>query len=310
MLGVLENQGALNKPWVSIYIWQINAFLYALVGYFILLNRLRYAEKKQNRMQAEALFISQQSEQRLKDGIAERTADLEQARAVLETTLASERRMRLEQRQFTAMVTHELRTPLAVIDSAAFNLEQLFKNVPERYLRQIRQAVQRIVHLIENCLAEDRLHNSGFTVQPRRVSLGQLIDEAAEIVSWSTKHQLIKQLDELPKIIEADSTLLRIALSNLLDNAVKYAIPGSIVISSEIRQSVLILSVCDNGPGIDSAELESIFNRYYQVNTNRGGVGLGLFITRTIAQLHGGDLSVSPSPQGGCCFHFSMNLLP
>ena len=309
MVGLLlENQGISATTFFSRMAWQLTCGLYAVLGYVILVRRLYHAEAEQARMQAEALLALQQNEKLLKEAVAERTFDLENARVSLETALGSERRMRLEQQQFIAMVTHELRTPLAVIDSAALNLKYSHINPPEKYLRQIHQAVQRIVRLSDNCLAEDRLSNSGFTLLLSRISPKQLIDEAAEIVTWSRHHDLIKQLDDLPKVVEADPTLLRIALSNLLDNAVKYAIPGSIIISGEVQQSFLIFSICDKGPGIAAEELEMIFNRYSQANTKRGGVGLGLFVARAIGKLHGGDLSVKQLPQGGSCFQLSISL--
>ncbi len=306
LMFVLENLGFLNQPWINMYIWHTNALFYMFIGYGILVQRLRHAETEKNRIQAAALLQSQQSEELLKKGIAERTGELEQVRESLETTLASERQMRLDQRQFIAMITHEIRNPLAVIDSAAFNLEKLFKNVPERYLRQIRQAVKRIVCLVDNCLAEDRLSNPEFKPQIARISPKQIIDEAVEIVSGSAKHQLIKQLDALPKFIEADPTLLRIALSNLLDSVVKYAAPGIVAITGEVTGTLLVFSICDNGSGSDENLLATIFNRHDQGSNKRSSVELGLFLTQSIARLHGGDLSVSRSPEGGSCFQLSI----
>jgi signal transduction histidine kinase len=228
-----------------------------------------------------------------------------QTKAELQAALHAERRMRLEQRQFVAMLTHELRNPLAVIDSAAMNVIVSAGPVDERlqrYQRQIHHGVRRIVHLIDNCLVEDRLYNADLQLHSELISPRQIAADAAEIVAWSARHQLVSDVDGAPATLRADPSLLRIALSNLLDNAVKYSRPGKVCLSVAQQGGAVVFKVSDSGPGIPKAQQEMIFERYCQGDKRRGGVGLGLFVVRTIAELHGGKLWLAPTPEGGCCF--------
>ncbi len=182
---LLENQGIIATTFFSKAGWQLTGLLYTLLGYIVLIQCAYQSEAEKKQLQLHALLALQQNEKLLNEAVSERTFDLEHTRASLETALSSERRMRLEQQQFISMITHELRTPLAVIDSAALNLDYLKINAPEKYLRQIHQAVQRIVRLIDNCLAEDRLSDSGFTLHLSRISPKQVIK--AELITLYEK---------------------------------------------------------------------------------------------------------------------------
>lgn len=246
-----------------------------------------------------------QSEYELDKRVRQRTVELLQTQNVLQAALDSERAMREEQRQFFAMVNHEFRTPLAVMDSAA--AEQLTFPSPELEPQreraiQIRRACRRMTTLVDNCLASDRMDESAFRLQLDQVLVIELADDAAQIAQWSLRHEVRLDLTKAPAEWECDPMLVRIALSNLVDNAVKYARPGHIAITAALNgEGSLCLSVCDEGPGLPP-DVQNLFNRGQRGDQGGRGFGLGLWVARRIAQLHGGDIQVSPSPQGGTCF--------
>jgi signal transduction histidine kinase len=286
--------------------WQAEALLLAvMIAIAIganLVARFQHAQQHQ----AQLVESLARSEQALDERVRQRTAELLQTQNTLQAALDSEREMREEQRQFFNMVNHEFRTPLAVMDSAA--IEQLTFPSPElepqrERAAQIRRACRRLSTLVDNCLIGDRLDAAAFRLQLDHVPVSELVDDAAQIAQWSPRHELRQDLSRAPAEWECDPMLVRIALSNLVDNAVKYAQPGRIGITAALgERGDLRLSVSDDGPGVTSDAVQRFFERGQRGNHRTPGFGLGLWVARHIAQLHGGDVEVAPSPRGGTCF--------
>jgi signal transduction histidine kinase len=229
-----------------------------------------------------------------------REAVLLAARA--ETRMEQERRSQDEHRQFVAMLTHELRTPLSVIDGAVQSLEYLHQTVDdETQLRhhRIRRSVKRINGLIKQFIAKDRIEDSRLSlhltcIDPTRLS-GEVID--ATLDNAKQRIDLVIP-NELPSVY-ADNALIQVALSNLLDNALKYSPPNS-----RIEVSVTPLSiqgqagvawvVADQGAGIATDSPEDFFGKYVRGNehVHIAGTGLGLYLVRRIAEKHGGTAEI------------------
>ncbi len=256
--------------------------------------------------QAELIGQLKRSELVLEERVRQRTAELLTAQNSLQATLHQERKLRQQQRRFVDMVQHEFRTPLAVIDSAA--AEQLTFPAPDLDAQiaratQIRRACRRLTMLLENSLSSDRLDSDAFRLQLQPTRVVDLVADAAQIAHWSRRHQAHLELAQAPASWECDSMLLRIALSNLVDNAARHAKPGRIGISAQAdARGHLLLSVCDEGPGLTPSAREQVFERGYRGNSRSSGFGIGLWVTRHIARLHGGDIRVTDSGEGGTCF--------
>lgn len=246
------------------------------------------------------------SEQTLEEQIRQRTAELQRTQNTLQAALASERTMREEQRQFFDMMNHEFRTPLAVMDSAA--MEQWHfpsSDLQEQKERaaQMRRMCRRMTDLVDNCLANDRLKYAAMTPQLEPADPRSLVNDAAELVRWSPRHQLALEVSGLPGEWPCDPILVRIALSNLTSNAVKHAQPGEIRIAAQVDEhGRLRLSVSDEGPGLPPGAAQRLFERGQRGGTNVRGFGLGLWAVQRIAQLHGGAVEVTATAQGGTCF--------
>ena len=210
------------------------------------------------------------------------------------------------------MVNHEFRTPLAVVDSAA--TEQLSFPSPDidsqlERAAQIRRACRRLTALVDNCLISDRLDAPAFRLQLHRAPVMELVDDAAQLVHWSRRHRLRLDSAQAPAIWECDSTLIRIALSNLVDNAVKYAKAGEITVRARTDdRGQLELTVSDQGPGLAPELALRIFERFERGHRSdqARGFGLGLWVARRIARLHGGDIQAAPSPEGGTSFTLTL----
>lgn len=264
--------------------------------------------------QAQLVHTLAQSEHALEERVHQRTTELRQTQNALQAALHSERELRLDQRQFFNMVNHEFRTPLAVVDSAA--TEQLSfpsADIDSQIERaaQIRRACRRLTALVDNCLVSDRLDTSGFRLQLSAVPVPALMEEAAQLVHWSPRHHLHLFTQGAPAEWVCDATLVRIALSNLVDNAVKYAKAGEIFVAAHRgARGSLELSVADEGPGLPPDAIQRIFEQFErgQHADQAKGFGLGLWVARRVARLHGGDVRVESSSGHGTCFTLTLPL--
>lgn len=233
--------------------------------------------------------------------------------------LCIEREASFHQRQFIGMVSHEFRTPLAVISGALENLRITTLSASQRSQRydKIERAAGRMVQLTDNCLADARLSTSQMYLDKKPNELLKLIREASVVVDLSDEHALLitlngKPLSETPideVLLNADSGLLRIALSNLFDNAVKYTPEG--IIQVDIRQGdpQCLICISDDGPGIPETMMNEVFERYRRLEaqySHHRGAGLGLFVARQIARAHSGDLWLEKNHRKGC--HFVLSL--
>lgn len=298
-------------------------YLLGTLTHLILLNvavadRTRRAEREVLRQRELALSARIEAEHALESTVARRTAELAGAnvalrdeigkRSRLETrlrqSLEETRRMADQQQEFVSMVSHEFRTPLAVIDAAAQSLDlSKFGREPtvQRRTERIRRSVQRLSMLIENILIADRLHLEERQLRLQSLDMEALTRQLCEGFNQTGTERLQLTVHRLPEIV-GDRALIEIALQNLLHNALKYSPPESrvSVTLAGVGDAVQI-DVTDRGPGVPSADIERVFEKYFRSDTvaTVAGSGLGLHLAREIARRHGGDVLLTEnSPQG------------
>lgn len=208
------------------------------------------------------------------------------------------------QERFLADAAHQLRTPLAGLQTQVEIAAQsdYFSSDPERLVR-IEQATERIRHLIRQLLLFARSEASAVADQSfKAVALNHLAEDSASIF---IDRALAKNIDFGYEIAAAEvqgiNWMLREALGNLIDNAIKYTPSGgSITVKCGTRDGCPFLSVEDSGPGIPIDERDKVFGRFYRISeTAVEGCGLGLAIVREIADLHGAQTVLSDSEYGG-----------
>ena len=203
-----------------------------------------------------------------------------------------------EQRQLLAMAAHEFRTPAAMIRASLDSLKLLEYDFPPQVatrLQNIYHATQRLVHITNVLITQDRLRELRFGIAQCEVEIREVVEQAvAHYVTPITRQHLTQ-----PCHIFADPELLTIALHNLLDNAIRHsAADQPPEISIHLLENALEIAVADHGAGIADTEKDLIFERFYRRGSGSGS-GLGLPIVRTIAQLHGGQVTVCDRvPQG------------
>lgn len=255
----------------------------------------------------QALASARQASQGLEEAVAERTRDLDCARARLELALDEERSIKLDQQRFLRMVAHEFRTPLAVISTAADVLELdggRDAGLRQANLKRLRRSAARLAELVDHALAEDRFQSAAWRTNTEWVALGALIDDARRFGETIAGGERVFLVSADAGQIQGDRNLLRILLHNLVDNAVKHtSLAGQIEIRALVEGGIVRLQVCDNGCGVEPGDMPFLFDKYQRGrNAQAPGLGLGLYLVDNIARLHGGRVDVKARSGGGVCF--------
>jgi len=250
----------------------------------------------------------------LQEMVDKATVELKGKAEELEIALSKEKELNDLQRQFVSMASHEFRTPLAIIDSTAQRLIRLTgknslspENALERF-GKIRDSVQRMTRLMESVLTAAKLEEGKINVEIGPCQIGKVINDVCSRQQEIAKHHVIScELDDIPESVQADSGALEQVLANLLSNAEKYAPDApDIKVKAYTEFGDVVVSVHDEGVGIDDDELNRIGERFFRAKTSAGtpGTGIGLNLSMKLLELHGGSLRVESRKCLGSTFFF------
>lgn len=215
-------------------------------------------------------------------------------------------------RNFVSNVSHELKTPLTVIQGhvAAMGAD-LADDAPRQTSRRIlAQEAARLTQLVDNLLLLSRLEMPDFRLERRSVSVEAVVEDAILQLSDLAEAQGIslslQREGRLPRIV-ADRARLKQVLINLLDNAIKYNREGgAVTVQLDADEQCVTVKVMDTGEGIPTQDLPHIFEKMYRVERRHGrsveGSGLGLSIVQRIVEQHGGNISVESRVGEGSTF--------
>ncbi|WP_245314597.1 ATP-binding protein [Labrys sp. WJW] len=314
-------------PMRTQHLW--TAALVAAFGLVLLLLSDRVATQlAERRLRAEQdrdIARSRAAERELTIKVRERTAELAESNASLNAEM--ERRHLLEaklrqsldsvndalvqQQDFVAMLSHEFRSPLAIIAIAADNLmASVGEGADNIRLRidKIGRTVKRMSMLIENVLAGDRLNaRQAPFVKAEVFDLNEILHTVRAGLDDNATRR-VNFIHGDAAMVRGDRVLLEVVVQNLVQNALKYsAVSNPVTVQLSIAQGIASINVIDQGVGVEPSDRDFIFMKYYR---GRGksvaGSGLGLYISREIAQQNGGDLILAASDATGSTFCFSL----
>ena len=210
---------------------------------------------------------------------------------------------------FISNVSHELKTPLAVIQNYGTMLQQPDLSADERseYARTITGASQRLADMISNILKLNRLENQQIYPDKRRYDLSEQVCECLLQFenAWEAKELEIETGIEDEVMVESDPELLSLVWNNLFSNAIKFTEPGgTVALSVRSEGDTAVVSVRDTGCGISPETGAHIFEKFYQGDTSHAtqGNGLGLALVRRVVDIVGGEIEVSSQLGGGSIF--------
>ncbi|WP_123042329.1 sensor histidine kinase [Cohnella candidum] len=230
------------------------------------------------------------------------------------------RQAEISRRELVANVAHDLRTPLALLQSHAEALQDGVVRDEEtvrRYLGTIRSESVRLAGLVQDLFELSAIDAGAEAYRPDKISLEDVLVETLNAYAPRLEGKRLEARVTLPEptpIVETMDRSLRRIVGNLLDNAIRHSPEGgSILISAaDIGGHLLVVRVQDEGEGVPEAERERIFERFYRADPSRrrdgSGGGLGLAIAKALAERHGGAIGVEPGPGTGSVFWFTVPL--
>lgn len=213
---------------------------------------------------------------------------------------------------FISIVSHELKTPVALIKGYVSTLRRedarWDKKIVQESLQVIEEEADRLGTYIENLLDATRLQTNRFSLNMTDVQIADIIQRVAERFQTQTKiHTISVNIKEPLPVIVADEVRINQVLSNLVANSIKYSTGGKIEISAYVNHENIVVCVSDEGPGIDPNDVPFIFDRFYRSPNavkQTKGAGLGLYLAKEIITSHGGRIWIDPEIGKGAriCF--------
>lgn len=222
-------------------------------------------------------------------------------------------RLETIRRDFTANVSHELKTPITAIKASLETLQDLVCTRDEQCTQFLDMAVRgtsRLESILADLLSLARIEEeerAGLKLE--QVNLDDLVNTIQSELSGRMNDAgvVFERTGATGIMLQAHPGLIRQAIYNLVDNAIKYGASGGLVtVSTEARNAIVVITVSDRGPGISDRDPSRLFERFYRVDKARsretGGTGLGLAIVKHIARAHGGSVYLAEESQPGAHF--------
>ncbi len=244
-------------------------------------------------------------------------SDAEMARAEAEAARAEAESANGAKSDFLAVMSHELRTPLSAImgyqELLSDGISGSINEHQAQQLGRIKASARHLLSLIDEILTFTRIDAGREEVELAETSVRRVLREAAELIEPLAKEKNLN-VEIIPPqpdiVLETDTTKVRQMIVNLLSNAVKFTEEGRITLSAQQQGDEVMISIADTGIGINPEHFQRIFEPFWQVEqkaTRRaGGTGLGLTVTKRLAMLLGGDVTVRSRPDEGTTFTISL----
>jgi PAS domain S-box-containing protein len=219
--------------------------------------------------------------------------------------------------EFLALLGHELRNPMAVIQHGLYVLGE--SNTDQAKFRQIMQSimgqVSHLGRLVDDLLDISRISRGTIELRKQRVDLAKIVQQSVASVQSlidAERHDLAVSLPAEPVWLHADPMRVEQILANLLSNAAKYTEPGGTIrLTATLEDASIVIHVTDNGIGIPQEMLPRVFDLFVQsdrtLDRSQGGLGIGLSVVRTLVALHAGSVTVR-SDGPGCGSEFTVRL--
>ncbi len=296
---ILAVLGLIPSTWVS-----TNAYIFGMLFQAVLLTMALVQRLHVSREQL--LSVTLQAEARASELAEERTRELIVKQGELEQALAEKQQALEHESRFLDMVSHEYRTPLAII-SGNLQIIDHYGVEPDSPLlgplAKIRRGARRMLEIFDNTLEHSRLRDTLPKLDLQPLNLQAMLEHiAAETHDLFPERMVTVTSGGVAVPILGDHILLRTAFINLAANAVKYSPPDT-PIEMEVRSgtSGMILEIRDQGPGIPPADRQRIFEKFHRGSASVGtsGFGVGLWLVKRIIEEHGGTITLEDNvPQG------------
>jgi len=297
VFSILGNLGWLPDPALGPVMPLIGSLLHMVLMQMTVNDRVLAAKRAYDEAREQALVAERRATEGLNREVAQRTQ-------ALETALASEHRVAEQQRLFVRLISHEFRTPLAVIDASARSISML-PTLPDEAANRcgnIRQATRRLGDMLEKCVADSRLETDLPLEREPVVVVDLIASLRGQLLLEAPDREVLFHCPRPEAVVLGDPVLLQILFGNLLSNALKYSSAESVVSVDFLSENNLLrVIVSDRGCGVLATELPHVFDKFMRGRNSapNTGLGLGLPLAKRIAELHEGSIEIESQPAKG-----------
>jgi PAS domain S-box-containing protein len=223
----------------------------------------------------------------------------------------------MRKNDFIAMVSHELKTPLTSLNAIIQVANAKTKTSEDQFLasamNKANAQVKRMSTMINGFLNISRLESGKIMIEKSHFNIEELVREIIDELEVTVTSHCVNLIECAPTVIHADRDKINSVISNLISNAVKYSPKDTTIrVSCTDNENEIIVSVSDEGIGIEPSDAAKIFDRYYRVESNDtrhiSGFGIGLYLSAEIIERHGGKIWLESEPLKGSTFYFSLPL--
>lgn len=246
--------------------------------------------------------------------------------------ISAEKQQERQRTEFISTASHEMRTPVAAIEGyLALALNEKVCKIDTKarsYLDKAHDSTQHLGDLFRDLLAASKSEDGRLENHPKVIELGEYIEKIVDDFKFSAQEKSLNMQFLVAAqtragsntvirplaYVYADPERIREALSNLINNAIKFTAEGSISVGLRDYDNYVQLSVSDTGPGIPKTDIPHLFQKFYRVDNSAtrtiGGTGLGLYLTRRIVELYKGQIWVESEVGKGSTFYINLPRLP
>ena len=291
---LLRLLGVFHVAWWNMHAVEVASIFNMVMMTLAMTERVRRSENR-------ALQAALESEQKAVQLAESMTEDLREKQTQLEASLVKERESLKQKDRFVAMINHEYRTPLAIIQANISLLEMKTgdsdpKSIP--IFNKIKKAMERLVEVLETSISRESQAGLGAWRHQQSINLGPflkgILSEAKTL--WPDR-RLNASIPDLSGIaLTGDMILIKTAILNLLDNAFKYSPQGSkVTMEVKIHAPGVLIAITDYGCGIPEEQIDLVFEKGYRASnmTDDSGKGLGLYLAKSIIEQYGGSLTIA-----------------
>ncbi len=279
--------------------------------------------KKQNQELEQVKKQLEKLNQELEEKVVQRThtlletmTELESSRNELKEALKQERELGELKSRFVSMASHEFRTPLSTILSSAELIKKYIESEKtehcERHINRIKSSVEHLNNVLEDFLSIGRIEEGQVKVNVEKFSLTTEIENTvAEIQELTQRNQTIHFFKDKTIEVYSDKHLFKIALSNILSNAIKFSKDGGkIEVHLHRKNNFISVQVKDYGIGIPKSEHKRLFYRFFRASNSSGvqGTGLGTYIAKKYINILGGEVTFESAENTGTTFYINLPL--
>jgi signal transduction histidine kinase/CheY-like chemotaxis protein/HPt (histidine-containing phosphotransfer) domain-containing protein len=250
-------------------------------------------------------------------GVERRIAEREKRRAqrALEQAVENEQRANRYKSEFLANMSHELRTPMNAIRGYAELLARpkAERALQEQWVQNLLRSSEYLLTLMHDVLDLSKIEAGHMQLTPGPTPLADVLCSVRDLLSHQAREKALEFSVALeggcPEVLESDPVRLKQILINLVSNALRFTVQGSVCLAVRVAGERLEFEVRDTGLGIPATALDKLFRPFSQVHQRAGGTGLGLKISRSLARLLGGDIRVASTEGQGSTFTLELPLV-